>query len=279
MNLAEVHASGSFVSQSAIAASLPTGSAWLKRDFLFRPWTKEHRRAIDFSGLDGIDLVVSNSDYPFGTFQASLLARFSRIRRVAVTNLLIDESPRLTTFPIGITDFVSGSPLHELFSRTEQLTEAFSLSERQAKRISVSFSPSTHRTRKLALKHAFHSKYCEILEPEFSLSGRQKALNHSATSLGVACPRGNGMDTHRLWETFYVGSIPIVTQGEYPRALLEGSGLPYLTIADWGELSNPSTIEGLERIASEKGFELERLRLDYWQQKLSSFFEAKDIGF
>lgn len=272
MTLAEIHADGRFVSQSAIAASLPPGSAWLKRDFLFRPWAIEHRRAVKFLGQDGIGLVVSNSDYPFGSFQESLLARFSRIRRVAVTNLLIDESERLATFPIGITDFVSGSPLHELFSRTEQLSEAFSFSESQAKRISVSFSPSTHRTRKLALKHAINSKYCEVLEPEFSLSGRQKALNHSAVSLGVACPRGNGMDTHRLWETFYVGSIPIVNQGEYPRALLEGSGLPFLILDHWGQLHESSTIEKLEAVAANPATNIERLGIEYWMKKLETFF-------
>ena len=32
----------------------------------------------------------------------------------------------------------------------------------------------------------------------------------------VVCPAGNGVDTHRLWETLYSGRIPItVVVGEY----------------------------------------------------------------
>ena len=272
MNLSEIHATGAFISQSAIASSLPGGSAWLKRDYLFRPWATEHRRVMESLRLGTGGLVVSNSDYPVGKIQKSLLWALPHLERLAVTNLLVDESPKLMTFPIGITDFISGSHLHELFSSTEQITEAFPSSGKQAKRISVSFSPSTHRTRKVVLKHALNSRYCEVIEPEFSLEGRQRALNHSAASLGVACPRGNGVDTHRLWETFYVGSIPIVARGEHPRALLEDSGLPYLVIDHWGLLGDVSTIEKLEAIAARPQSNIERLGLGYWTKKLEMFF-------
>jgi hypothetical protein len=271
MKLADIHATGAFISQSAIASCLPEGSAWLKRDYLFRPWAIEHRRIMKSLRHGHGGLVVSNSDYPIGKTQKSLLWALPHIHRLAVTNLLVDESSQLMTFPIGITDFISGSHLHELFSSTEQLTEAFSFSENQARRISVSFSPNTHRTRRVALRHALKSRYCEVIEPEFSVSGRQRALNHSATSLGVACPRGNGMDTHRLWETFYVGSIPIVAEGDYPRALLDGSGLPYLVIEDWSHLSRASTIDKLEEISGTPEKVLERLDINFWRQRLERF--------
>ena len=35
----------------------------------------------------------------------------------------------------------------------------------------------------------------------------------------VACPRGNGVDTHRLWETIYLGSTPVITITELHRAV------------------------------------------------------------
>ncbi len=272
MKLADIHATKAFISQSAIATPLPGGSAWLKRDYLFKPWANEHRRAMKSLRHGHGGLVVSNSDYPVGKIQQSMLWALPYLDRLAVTNLLVGETPKLTTFPIGITDFMLGSPLHELFSSTEQLTEAFPFSEEQVKRISVSFSPNTHKSRRIALRQALVSRFCEVIEPEFSRLGRQRALNHSASSLGVACPRGNGMDTHRLWETFYVGSIPIVAQGEYPRALLDGSGLPYLVIEDWSHLGDVSTIEKLELIATHPDKNFERLRLDYWIKKLDVFF-------
>ena len=32
-------------------------------------------------------------------------------------------------------------------------------------------------------------------------------------STQVAAPRGNGLDTHRLWEALYLGCVPIVQAG------------------------------------------------------------------
>ena len=83
------------------------------------------------------------------------------------------------------------------------------------------------------------------------------------------------MDTHRLWETFYVGSVPIVRQGEYPQALLDGSGLPYLSIENWSQLSSASTIERLEEISSNPTKVMDRLGIDFWLQKLDIYLGQK----
>lgn len=277
MMLTEVHARNAFISQAKIRDSVPSASTWLKRDFLFRPWTIEHIRAVEtlkHSGKKG--LVVSNSDYPFGSYHSALLPLLTSIKRLAVTNLSIQENANLMTFPIGITDPMKGSVRHELFSRTEQLTEAFSYSSHKVSRVSISFSTNTHRSRRYAMRHALRSSFCEVISPDFSPEGRQNALNHSATSLGVACPRGNGLDTHRLWETLYVGSIPVVVENEFPRSLLEGSKLPYVSLRDWSELNSKSTIEKLER-ASQGKFQFESLTCDYWLNRLQSFF-SQDTG-
>jgi len=43
----------------------------------------------------------------------------------------------------------------------------------------------------------------------------------------VLCPPGNGIDTHRLWETLLVGSIPIIVKGPAEWPLQD---LPYLAV-------------------------------------------------
>ena len=45
----------------------------------------------------------------------------------------------------------------------------------------------------------------------------------------VLCPPGNGLDTHRYWEAFYWGAVPIVLKSIFSSNLLK-SGLPHLSV-------------------------------------------------
>ena len=51
----------------------------------------------------------------------------------------------------------------------------------------------------------------------------------------VICPEGNGIDTHRLWETLYSKGIPIVERNDRMEKKLEG--LPILWTTDYSELT------------------------------------------
>lgn len=51
----------------------------------------------------------------------------------------------------------------------------------------------------------------------------------------VICPEGNGIDTHRLWETLYSKGIPIVEYNELMEKKLQG--LPILWTKDYSELT------------------------------------------
>lgn len=48
----------------------------------------------------------------------------------------------------------------------------------------------------------------------------------------IACPRGNGTDTHRFWETLYRGSIPVVKSSEWSKSIAE-LGIPVLQLKQW----------------------------------------------
>jgi hypothetical protein len=48
----------------------------------------------------------------------------------------------------------------------------------------------------------------------------------------IACPRGNGTDTHRFWETLYRGSIPVVKKSRWSNSV-KAMGLPVLELDEW----------------------------------------------
>lgn len=51
----------------------------------------------------------------------------------------------------------------------------------------------------------------------------------------VVCPKGRGIDTHRIYETLYMRRVPVMLDHPYFRRLLEG--FPVLFIANWNQIT------------------------------------------
>jgi hypothetical protein len=49
------------------------------------------------------------------------------------------------------------------------------------------------------------------------------------------CPEGNGVDTHRLWECFYLKVVPIVIKSPFTKILIN-KGLPIFVLENWSDL-------------------------------------------
>ena len=56
-----------------------------------------------------------------------------------------------------------------------------------------------------------------------------------------ACPEGNGVDTHRLWEALYMRCIPIVVKSPFIDALMyyTNGELPICVIDSWWDFELP----------------------------------------
>lgn len=81
-----------------------------------------------------------------------------------------------------------------------------------------------------------------------------------ASSKFEISPRGNGVDTHRLWESLYLGTIPIVRNSSL-NGLYEG--LPVLVIDDWKQVNRQFLNNKYEEF-SKADFCLDKLSMDYW---------------
>jgi hypothetical protein len=53
----------------------------------------------------------------------------------------------------------------------------------------------------------------------------------------AVCPRGNGLDTHRIWECLYLNVIPIVLKNDF----INIENLPIIIVNDWQEVINITT--------------------------------------
>ena len=74
------------------------------------------------------------------------------------------------------------------------------------------------------------------------------------------CPRGNGIDTHRLWESLYCRTIPIVKRLSAHRNF---SDLPILFVDDWSEVTEDKLHTEYNRITSVK-WNYSKLSASWW---------------
>jgi hypothetical protein len=79
-----------------------------------------------------------------------------------------------------------------------------------------------------------------------------------------ACPRGNGPDTHRLWETLYLGNIPVVDDTVNARHF---SDLPIVYVRDWSAVTIDWLREQTKRLTVSG---LDKLNLSYWRKLFTS---------
>jgi len=92
----------------------------------------------------------------------------------------------------------------------------------------------------------------------------EKYIDNICNHFFVICPAGNGMDTHRLWETLYMGSIPIVRRDNNNRFYTD---LPILFVDNWEELSMEWLKEERTRIKVTQ-WNMEKLTFEYWKNKI-----------
>lgn len=88
----------------------------------------------------------------------------------------------------------------------------------------------------------------------------------------VVCPRGNGIDTHRFWETLYRGSIPIVEISEWA-IYFQSHDIPMVIVKNFDEILSWSEeyITSVWRNISKNPIEIKSLWPEYWFDLIRNF--------
>jgi hypothetical protein len=83
----------------------------------------------------------------------------------------------------------------------------------------------------------------------------------------VACPRGNGIDTHRTWETLYLDSIPIEIQNGNN---IFWRDLPICLVQNWNDVTEEFLNKEYDRIMH-RGWNLDKLDFSYWANLINNY--------
>lgn len=171
-------------------------------------------------------LITHNSD---ALVDAELISMMNdRIEVWSAQNNII-SNPKIIPIPIGLEN------LHHYHrGRTDYFNE---LRKRQShlrkNKVLFGFNIKTNLPERMqAYNFAIKYKHSDKLPQNLDqLQYLQILLNYKF----ILSPPGNGIDTHRTWESMYLGVVPIVKDSVAMRSF-EDIGLPLWVIKNWDEL-------------------------------------------
>ena len=199
-------------------------------------------------------IICGNSDFEFHQAPSFIP---SSVRLLLLQNSFISDGTFIQTLPIGIENFrfgVNGHP--RLFKFLKVSTRKFMV-------LLGPYSP-THKTR--AEVNARFSTSTENIFKQIERLSPRKLRDLANEFWFVACVRGNGIDTHRLWECFYRGQFPLILKDGWSQSLTDYD-LPIVLLDDWTK----EEIEGAVKKSLTGEYDpskIAALWMPYWENKI-----------
>jgi hypothetical protein len=239
--------------------------AYCKSDFIYKGGLWRGKQMSSLREITpALNLILGHSD-KFINWLDLRYFKFLGFRRVFGVNLLSNVGYS-RALPLGLTNSTLESDNHKLFGNHDLLKEAFSIARfptDYSGKLYGNFSIETNPRVRLPIAKLLQYQHGTFEKPEFTINGRVNYLCKMADSNFVICPEGNGIDTHRIWEALYMGSIPIIQSNSNIEPLL--SELPVLVIDDWGKLKNHNFLEeNWYRLVASTNYNFEWLKVSKW---------------
>jgi hypothetical protein len=202
-------------------------------------------------------IVCGNSDFEFH----SLPARIPKTTKAFfLQNSIISDDEFVFSIPIGIENFrlgVNGNPKFIRNLATDGRTKR-----------PILFGPlsPTHPVRDIVIQRFGQA------DPRWEfVSGRLSPKEYDELTRQfhmIAAVRGNGIDTHRLWESLYRGLTPIVAMDDWWKSLQKFFP-QVVTINDW----NVSAITEIPIPKTFQPSELSPLWMPFWEEKIRRYLD------
>jgi hypothetical protein len=173
-------------------------------------------------------VMTHNSDHPVNETHLSLLENNKLIHMFSQNTFIYH--PKLTALPIGIANNQWPHGNKDIVANATRICTPIPFITR-LDGIYVNFSIGTYREHR-------QNVYDILKKKDFTFFDVQKPFNQLWETMyqfkWIACPRGNGVDTHRLWETLYAGCIPLVDTSINSKSF---NKLPIIYINDWNSIT------------------------------------------
>ena len=124
---------------------------------------------------------------------------------------------------------------------------------------------NTHSSREEAKNFSIKSNLCDFFEPILirvsNYQDRYKSFKLMESYSFTLCPRGAGIDTHRLFEALALKTIPIVESSSIDDIHYM---LPIIIVEKWEDLNETFLRNELERLNSKYEGVMDCITMDFW---------------
>lgn len=241
----------------AFARQFPEDFTYLKTDFLYHGpffWRGQFHPEGPFRP----NLIVGHSDYPVTDTHLTSLT-FDHLFTINRQT----QHPRVHALPLGITNNCADGPLHPVLGDTEMMVEVAQTPAEKHHLAYLNVSVNTYPAERGPVVTRFQGLPWVYGAPvDSTRAGRRRFLQTMRESKFVFCPRGNGLDTCRLWEAMYMGSIPITRYDEAGHG--DFRDLPILFVKSWEEVTE-AMLERLYPVMMARRWNLDKLKVSYWE--------------
>lgn len=170
------------------------------------------------------------------------------------------ENERMQSLPIGLENDWWFSQIKKKEKMIAKLQE-----ERSFKNLAyMNFNIATNQSKRAKLSQMFMDKSWITTQMRTNGQMFDEYLDNIYNHKFVVCPEGNGMDTHRTWETLYMGTIPIEKRNLNNRFYID---LPICFVEDWEEVTESFLESEYVRIKS-LIWNQSKLNFEYWKNRI-----------
>jgi len=176
---------------------------------------------------------------------------------------------KLKSIPIGITNRDEpNSRVHQITGNLDVLLEVSKAPSKYINLCYLNFNPNTYPKEREVIINKYNNKsFITVNECKKNVNSHKNFLENIKNHSFTLAPRGNGIDTHRLWESLYLGSIPIVKK---TKGMEDFYDLPILFVDNWDNLSEEFLKNKLNEFQKKK-YDLSKMKLNYWLQLIKNY--------
>jgi hypothetical protein len=220
-------------------------------------------------------LITHNGDLPVNQSLLNYAKTIPNLKKWYGQNIECNADPLIQSIPIGLENDKNFPELEKRKKLRLKIEHEGISPTIPSRLLYLNYSFSTNRAERESSWKAVKENISEELLTDKCLSSIPQAeyqlwLDDVVKHHYVLCPRGNGIDTHRLWETLYLGRIPVVKR-DTNNSFYER--LPILFVDSWEEVNENLLEKNLNRLSNTSNFDLEPLTISWWKKQITKTIE------